>query len=207
MSDNTVIAANTGGDTIRDLNRLSAGVKTQVFQLDLGGSASGSEILITAGHQTMAGSMPVVIASDQAPIPVTGTFFQSTQPVSIAGSVAVTGTFFQGTQPVSIASPILIGAGGNKAVGPASIAASQATIGASGASIVAARTGAVGTGRCSATLKNTGAATVFIGSSTSVTTSTGYPLFPGEIASFDTTAGLFGISTAAGNVIGVLETF
>jgi hypothetical protein len=33
--------------------------------------------------------------------PVTGTFFQATQPVSIAAPVAVTGTFFQTTQPVS----------------------------------------------------------------------------------------------------------
>jgi hypothetical protein len=37
-------------------------------------------------------------------VPVTGTFWQATQPVSIASSVAVTGTFWQATQPVSIAS-------------------------------------------------------------------------------------------------------
>lgn len=34
-------------------------------------------------------------------LPVTGTFWQATQPVSIASSVAVTGTFWQATQPVS----------------------------------------------------------------------------------------------------------
>jgi hypothetical protein len=39
-------------------------------------------------------------------LPVTGTFFQATQPVSIASSVPVTGTFFQETQPVSIASTV-----------------------------------------------------------------------------------------------------
>lgn len=40
------------------------------------------------------------------PIAVTGTFFQATQPVSIASmpSTPVTGTFWQSTQPVSIAS-------------------------------------------------------------------------------------------------------
>lgn len=37
----------------------------------------------------------------QNTVPVTGTFFQATQPVSIAAPVAVTGTFFQATQPVS----------------------------------------------------------------------------------------------------------
>jgi hypothetical protein len=45
---------------------------------------------------------------DNASIPVTGTFWQATQPVSgsvavssVGGSVAVTGTFWQATQPVS----------------------------------------------------------------------------------------------------------
>jgi hypothetical protein len=48
-------------------------------------------------------TQPVSIASS---VPVTGTFFQATQPVSIASSVPVTGTFFQATQPVSIASNV-----------------------------------------------------------------------------------------------------
>lgn len=46
------------------------------------------------GQKAMAGSAPVVISSDQSAIPVTGTFFQATQPVS--GTVtanAGTGTF------------------------------------------------------------------------------------------------------------------
>lgn len=34
-------------------------------------------------------------------VPVSGTFWQATQPVSIAASVAVTGTFWQATQPIS----------------------------------------------------------------------------------------------------------
>lgn len=45
------------------------------------------------GQVTMAASSPVVIASNQSSIPVTGTFFQGTQPVS--GTVAVT----QSTSP------------------------------------------------------------------------------------------------------------
>ena len=42
------------------------------------------------GQAVMASSSPVVIASNQSAIPVTGTFFQTTQPVSIASAVAVT---------------------------------------------------------------------------------------------------------------------
>lgn len=38
--------------------------------------------LASLGQKTMAGSEPVVIASDQSAIPVTGTFWQTTQPVS-----------------------------------------------------------------------------------------------------------------------------
>lgn len=42
---------------------------------------------------------------------VSGTFFQATQPVSIAGTVAVSGAFFQATQPVSAAAlPLPTGA-------------------------------------------------------------------------------------------------
>lgn len=43
----------------------------------------------TLGQKTMANSTPVVLASDQSAISVTGTFFQATQPVSIAATVAV----------------------------------------------------------------------------------------------------------------------
>lgn len=41
-------------------------------------------------------------------VPVSGTFYQATQPVSIAGTVAVSGTFYQATQPVSIASTVQV---------------------------------------------------------------------------------------------------
>lgn len=44
-----------------------------------------------------------------AGVAVTGTFWQATQPVSIAAPVAVTGTFFQATQPIS--GTVALGAG------------------------------------------------------------------------------------------------
>jgi hypothetical protein len=72
MADNTTLNSMTGGDVVRDKDR--AGVKTQIVALDL--NPAGSETL-------MGGSMPV-----------TGTFWQATQPVS--GTVtanAGTGTF------------------------------------------------------------------------------------------------------------------
>lgn len=118
MADNTTIAAQTGGDQIRGLARLAGAVKTQVMQLDLGGPSANAEVLLVAGQQVKAASMPVTIASDQPAVPVSGTFWQTTQPVSLAASVAVTGTFFQATQPVSgtffqSTQPIVIEAGAN----------------------------------------------------------------------------------------------
>lgn len=41
------------------------------------------------GQKIMSGSAPIVIASDQSALPVTGTFFQTTQPVSGTGSFTV----------------------------------------------------------------------------------------------------------------------
>jgi hypothetical protein len=69
--------------------------------LDSTGTTQTVQAPLVPGQALMAASRPVVIASDQSAIPVTGTFFQATQPVSISGSVPVTGTFWQATQPVS----------------------------------------------------------------------------------------------------------
>lgn len=59
----------------------------------------------TLGQKAMASSVPVVIASDQSGVPVTGTFWQATQPVS--GTVtanAGTGTFnIQANASVNVA--------------------------------------------------------------------------------------------------------
>lgn len=69
-SDNTQLNSGTGGDTVRDLARQAGTVKTQVVQLDLGGASANAEVLITAGQQLSAASVPVVIASDQPRIAV-----------------------------------------------------------------------------------------------------------------------------------------
>ena len=103
MADNTQINLSTvpGGDFIRDIVRGSGVVKTQVVQFDIGGAASNAEVLLTAGQQLMAASLPVTIAADQAPITilrapgttkwgqVTGVLTATTVTVvSIASSVA-----------------------------------------------------------------------------------------------------------------------
>lgn len=67
-------------------------------------------------------------------MPVTGTFWQATQPVSLSGSVAVTGTFWQATQPVSLASqPLPTGAATETSLVKLTIAQGATTSGQTGA--------------------------------------------------------------------------
>ena len=105
-TDNTVLNTGSGGDTVRDLARQAGNVKTQVVQLDIGGSSANAEVLVTAGQQTMAASLPVVFASDQTPFSITGVpardnFGQALSAVSgttitVASVVAVAGYRIKG---------------------------------------------------------------------------------------------------------------
>lgn len=77
-----------------------------------GGGGGSSNIATWAGvavdlgaGTTGAGTLRVVLPTNQAPLAVTGTFWQATQPVS--------GTFWQATQPVSLASLPTLPAGTN----------------------------------------------------------------------------------------------
>lgn len=74
---------------------ITAGAGTTVAT-DLIGGSHFQRMKLTFGVDGVAVD---VSASD--PLPVTGTFFQATQPVSLAAPVSVTGTFWQATQPVS----------------------------------------------------------------------------------------------------------
>jgi hypothetical protein len=69
VADNTRLNVGTAGDLVRDVDK--AGVKTPVCILDVGGA--GVEVLLTAGQALMAASLPVVIASNQAAVPVSNT--------------------------------------------------------------------------------------------------------------------------------------
>jgi len=63
-------------------------------------SAASGKLPATLGQKAMTASMAVVLASDQSSIPVTGTFYQATQPVS----GTVTANAGTGTMAVSLAS-------------------------------------------------------------------------------------------------------
>ena len=93
-------------------------------------------------------ALAVTIHPSSAPTaaqPVTGTFFQATQPVSIAASVAVTGTFFQATQPVSLATNTPVIAAGTALIGSVKVSdgTNTATVKAASTASVAADTSVV----------------------------------------------------------------
>lgn len=97
--DNVEITAGSGSPIRTDLVGTA---HYQVVKLDGGGD--GLAVPIVAGQQTKAASLPVTIASDQDALTVTGTFWQATQPVSIA------------TAPALVASDAVIGLVGSSDV-------------------------------------------------------------------------------------------
>ena len=98
--------------TIHIIDKTSGKVRPLTLETTAGVlsvDASGNTIPVSGSFYPV--TQPVSIASSVA---VTGSFFQATQPVSLAGtlpvslasSVAVTGNFYQATQPVSIAGTV-----------------------------------------------------------------------------------------------------
>lgn len=116
--------SNTGADLLSTAPGADSGQTAIAVRIvsQLGaGSGGGGGSLATAAKGTTAAGSPTSTATDAntqalhsyvVNLPTTqavsGTFWQATQPVSIASmpSTPVTGTFFQATQPVSIAATI-----------------------------------------------------------------------------------------------------
>lgn len=118
MTDNVAITPGTGATIATDD---VGGVQFQRVKLDIGGDGATSPVVAGNG-------LPVAVVGT---VPVSGTFYQATQPVS--GTVAVTGAY-QATQPVSAASlPLPAGAALD-----ASVTALSAKFGALGQAAMAA---------------------------------------------------------------------
>lgn len=65
----------------------------------IGGNKSGTLTGLLMGQQTMANSLACVLPSDQSAIPVTGTFWQATQPISAAALPLPAGASTSAKQP------------------------------------------------------------------------------------------------------------
>ena len=128
----------------------------------------------TLGQTVMASSLPVAIASNQSAVPVSGTFWQTTQPVSLATAptTPVTGTFWQTTQPVSLATAPTTptqpsGFSSSPLTAQVSVTATAAALASNSTHTVCVE----------AVIANT--IPVYVGAS-GVTTSTGFALNPGD---------------------------
>lgn len=90
-----VVAAGATGTVSAKLRRLTT---------DLDSVKTNTSNIPAKGQTTMANSQPVAIASDQSAVPVSGTFWQATQPVS--GTVAATQSGTWTVQPGNTANTI-----------------------------------------------------------------------------------------------------
>lgn len=123
-TDNTLLNPGVGGDTVRDLARQGGSVKTQAVQLDLGGGSANAEVLITAGQQLMAVSVPVVLASNQTAIPTADSANPYRGTSSYFSGVAGTAVIPSGARVVSLSAHSTTGGtitvlGGSSIVVPA----------------------------------------------------------------------------------------
>jgi hypothetical protein len=100
--------------------RISGSINATSAATATAAAPSYTEGTSNALSQTLTGDQRVIakqsgtwtVTGAGGTFPVTGTFWQATQPVSIAATVAASGTFWQATQPISAAaSAIAAGAG------------------------------------------------------------------------------------------------
>ena len=102
-TDNVTLNAGTGGSTLRTFGDTTGDQWPSAVLCYATTVSAGANVLqpVTPSEGlpvAQQGTWNVGITGSAA---VTGTFWQTTQPVSIGASVAVTGTFWQTTQPVS----------------------------------------------------------------------------------------------------------
>lgn len=177
----------------------------------------------------VSGRLDVNIGASPATVPVSGTFFQATQPVSVAATLQVDVTDeptrdmgkidiasldqytpVSGRLPVDgsgVTQPVSISATVNTAVtsidGEGTIATAQVSVGVAAATVVASRAG-----RRSLLIVNHGTTPVFLGPAT-VTTANGV-LLPGVLGasiSIPTTALVQGIVASGTQTVSYIEVF
>lgn len=133
VNDGDISDANPWPVNVLALPALPAG-DNNIGNIDVVSSALPAGAATSAKQDTEAALLSTIAGAVTNPLAVTGSFYQATQPVSIAaavpvtdgggsltvdgnvgitGSVAVTGSFYQATQPVSLASLPTLPAGTN----------------------------------------------------------------------------------------------
>ena len=194
------VTANAGSGTLA--------VSAAALPLPTGAAADGTDatgVTQMTGGVGIRGWLSGIYSKLAGSIAVTGTFWQATQPVS----GTVTANAGTGTLAVSAAAlPLPTGAATSALqatlnVGAANFAVGQVALnGATPVQIVAARTGAPGTGRASITINNTAGVAIFLGPTNAVSASNGWELAIGEADTIETTSAVWAVLAAAGTPSG-----
>jgi Flp pilus assembly pilin Flp len=217
----SALALESGGNLATIANNTSPGTAVTGQSLATGSGLIGwLSNIYKALTGTLTASVSGTVAATQSgswttaisgTVPVSGTFWQTTQPVSIATmpSTPVTGTFWQTTQPVSLASlPSL--ASGSNTIGSVNIvpstSSSPTTFTATTSTQIltsnSSRKGIV----LSSPSVNTGICYVMIGTTTASSTAFSFLLNPGDIISLSGIShALTGIWSASSNNLYVTE--
>jgi hypothetical protein len=120
-ADSSVSEASISSNNVVTLTALPSG-PANADSLAIFYEMSTGDPVYDGGQRTSANSHPVVIASDQSTLPISGV-------VAVSGSVAVTGSFYPATQAVSVSSlPLPTGAaqeGGNLATLAGAVSSSK----------------------------------------------------------------------------------
>lgn len=171
----------TGASTSANQTTLGA----QTTQLNDGSRTAVIKAASTAPAATDQ-ALVVAVSPNTPALPVTGTFFQATQPVSIAATVNVALTTTVTSQTV----------------GDSGFKATQATVTNTAAQLASTAL----TNRNSMSVANLGSVTVFLGGA-GVTATTGFPVFPNTSLPFDAsaTAAVYAITSTGSAVVAILE--
>lgn len=178
---------------------------------------------IALGQSTMAGSLPVVIASDQTPIAVTGTISASNPSVGVTGTTAPTSaTEMGGVSSGGLLVPLSISAAGVLNVSTSGSAVVSGTVNSNilGLNVFQTSQYSIGTSatqltptpltnRSSMSVKATcsGTNAVYIGNNIAVTSTTGFALFNGDVVNLDLTGAsvIYAIASSGIQTLYILE--
>lgn len=213
-SDNQ-LKVNADGSINVDVS--GGGGASNVNLTEVGGST------IALGQTTESASLPVTIASDQSPIPVSGTVTATNASVGINGALAPTSSTQIAAQNaggdlialmVDPSGKLLVDSSGTSTVtgtvdaninGLNVFQTSQYSIGLSAIQLTPTPL----TNRSSMSVKATcsGSNAIYIGNSSAVTTSTGFPLFNGDVINLDLTGVnvIWAIASATSQTLYVME--
>ena len=202
------------------------------INVDVSGSSGTSNVnltevggsIITLGQSTEAGSLPVTIASNQSPVPVTGTITATNPSVGANNITAPTSSTQIGAQNTAgQLIPLMVDPSGKLLVDTSGTSTVTGTVDANinGLSTFQTSQYVVGStavqltpvplvNRSSMSIKvktTTSVDMIYVGNSNSVTTTTGYVLFNGDSLQLDLTAPqvVWAIGTSPGQTVYVME--